>query len=255
MDEPSPAWLLAAAVDGEIRGVRRALDAAWDAPGAGVRAWTGTWQGAEWLLLKTGVGPNRTRRTVRAMLARRRPAGILSIGYCGALAPGLRVGDICLPAEIQGIAPLPGRRFLPDERLLRTALESAASGPWCVHTGRMITADRVIYRSEEKLRMGAEHDAASVEMESAVVAEAAEAAGIPFLVARVVLDEASLSFPDTLEMGRWLRAGRLDRVAGTLLRPSNLRAFGRLWRRSRQTSAILTRFLLEGLLETLTEGG
>jgi len=120
----------------------------------------------------------------------------------------------------------------------------------------MITTDHVIVSSADKHALGLEYQADSVEMESAVIAELAEQASVPFVVVRVVLDEASFSLPDILQVFRWYRRKQFGKfVPYVALHPRKLVELLRLLRRSRKATQALNHLFLAHLLDGLAEMG
>jgi hypothetical protein len=116
----------------------------------------------------------------------------------------------------------------------------------------MITVDRVIFSSDEKRRLGVEYDADSVEMESTIIAELAERRSVPFVVARVVLDEASFSLPNVLQVFRWWRKKEFGKlIPHVVAHPSKFLALWRLARRSRRASRDLTNLFRGYLLDSM----
>lgn len=246
-------WLITAAVEQEIRGIRDAVKGRPEGSDGKGRPWSGEWKGKPLLLVRTGVGPQRTREVLAPVLSNHRIRGIVSTGYAGALRGEYRLGDILIPAEILTAPPLPEVRLQTDAGLRECLLEAARSGPWRVHRDPMITVDRVIFSSREKRRLGLSHEAGSVEMESAIVAELAESRSVPFAVARVVLDEASFSLPDLGMVFRWWRKRRFARLIPYLaVRPREGVALLRLLRRSREASRCLTDLFRGYLLDSLS---
>jgi len=252
MSQGKAQWLIAAAVEQEIQGILEAVHGQPDLSARKGTAWSGEWKGEPLLLVRTGVGPERAREGLTSFLAGNRCRGIVSTGYAGALREGHKLGDILVPAEVQSIPPLPEVCFRPDPRLRENILEAARSGPWQVHTGRMITTDRVISSSDEKGRLGYKYDAVSVEMESAIIAELAANRSIPFVVVRIVLDEASFSLPDHLEVLRWWQRRQFGKLVPFLaLHPHQFLELLRLRQRSRKASERLTQFFRAYLLDSL----
>ncbi len=120
----------------------------------------------------------------------------------------------------------------------------------------MITTDRVIVSSAEKHRFGLEYEADSVEMESTVIAELAEKASVPFVVVRVVLDEASFSLPDMLKVFRWYRRKQFGKLIPYVAsHPHELMELLRLLQRSRKATRALNHLFLAHLLDGLVEIG
>jgi hypothetical protein len=120
----------------------------------------------------------------------------------------------------------------------------------------MITTDHVVVSSAEKQALRLKYEADSVEMESTVIAELAEQASVPFIVVRVLLDEASFSLPDIQQVFRWYRRKQFGKlVAYVALHPRKLVELLRLLRRSRKATEALNHLFLAHLLDGLAEMG
>jgi len=118
----------------------------------------------------------------RAAIEAEQPALVVSCGFCGALSPSLRAGDLVLATAVRGAN---GERLqAPD---LPIALPRAVRG-------EIACAERVLATPEEKRALGA-GGALAVDLESAQVARAAAAAGVPWLALRAVVDDARTSLP------------------------------------------------------------
>ncbi len=128
-------------------------------------------------------------------------------GFCGAADPALRAGDVVLADELRSSA---GTRPCSASRSLASGLESRGLR---VHTGAVFSAERVVGPEErERLR---DDGVLAVDMESYWLADVA--GDRPFVVLRVVVDEAGrrLLNPRTLAAG--VRAFRALRRAGATL--------------------------------------
>ena len=124
-----------------------------------------------------GVGPVRTR----AVVARARAGGARTIvlaGFCGALAPGLRPGDLLVATEVRAEG--------------RTSSPPAATELLDALTAHGVSARPAVLASSSRPVLGgarrrlAEGGADAVDMESAALAEAA--GDLPWAVLRAVLD-------------------------------------------------------------------
>jgi adenosylhomocysteine nucleosidase len=144
---------------------------------------------------------------------------IVAAGFCGALDPALRVGDLVAADEVVDEAT--GRRFPADPVLL-----AAAPG----RRGTMVSAVRLARTQADRRRL----DGTAVDMESAALARAAARSGTPFLALRAVTDETRHRLPD---LDRVMdAAGRLTPGAGMahfVLHPRELPALVRLGPASR----------------------
>ena len=104
----------------------------------------------------------------------------------------LEAGDLMLAEAVIGA---PGRAIQTDaERRGALAARLSESG-LRVAGGAVLGQERQIGRAEDKAALFASTGARAVDMESHGVARAAEAAGVPFLVARAVADPAERNLP------------------------------------------------------------
>jgi 4-hydroxy-3-methylbut-2-enyl diphosphate reductase len=128
-------------------------------------------------------------------------------GFCGAVAPDLRSGDVVLATELrsaEGTLPCEASALLADP-LERLGLRA--------HTGSLYSADRILDSAGRRALRPT--GALAVDMESYWLAQAA--GDKPVAVLRVVVDEADrrLLHPRTLTAG--IGAFRVLRRAGTAL--------------------------------------
>lgn len=163
-----------------------------------------------------GVGRRRARLLAEAVLQESpAPRLVIAAGFCGALVPGLRVGDV-------------------------------------VTSPRIFTVDHLASDPAEKRRLGEEHDADAVDMESAGVAEVCAERGVPFFAVRAVSDTVDTALSPALV--KLLAGGRVSplKAAAALVRqPSLLGEFRRLARDTKHAA----RKLAEALMRILGERG
>jgi adenosylhomocysteine nucleosidase len=177
----------------------------------------------------TGIGGAAARRTVARELEAGRPGLVVMAGFCGALRDGLAVGDVLTPAEVVDDA---GNRWA-----------CAGSG-----RGRLLTTTELVAGPGDKRKLGREHGADIVDMESAAVAAACRAAGVPFRSVRVVSDTVDTALAP--ELVRLFSGGRLSiwKVLRLLLRkPRLLGEFRRLDRDTRLAARNLAAALVTRL--------
>lgn len=136
------------------------------------------------------VGGGHHRRTVEVIEeAAGQAECLVSFGIAGALAPHLKPGDIILSTEVVD----EDRRWLSSESLrLRVPELIAQTG---AIEGAVLGAQTVIATQADKHRAWQETGALAVDLESVVVARAAAALGIPFLVLRAIADTAARELP------------------------------------------------------------
>jgi hopanoid-associated phosphorylase len=136
------------------------------------------------------IGAGNAKRTLA--LARdgaRRAQCLVSFGIAGALAPSLRPGDAILTDHV----------ITDDRSWCRTGefhdRLSGLAGQIGARRGPVLGAQTILASREAKLTAWQETGASAVDMESAAVAEAADAAGIPFLILRAIADPATRTLP------------------------------------------------------------
>jgi nucleoside phosphorylase len=110
-----------------------------------------------------------------------RPDVLVSTGFCGALDPALKAGEVFVATEVESL----GETQMVEARLPQCSAAAA--------TGRLISVNRVVQTAEEKatLRAGG---ASVVEMEAAAVGLRAKKWGVPFYCVRAVTDLAHETF-------------------------------------------------------------
>lgn len=151
---------------------------------------TGTWQGHRMMAIANGAGWKRAGLAVEsALTAGFRPRAVYNIGFCGALDPSLKIGDVFVASEIQsGDAPSEGRHFPVN----------LPAGPQ-VATGVLASISHIAETAAEKRQLR-ESGAKVVEMEAAGVARASEVLGVPFFCVRSVSDLADEDFANHLNV-------------------------------------------------------
>ena len=162
----------------------------------------------------SGMGAAAAERTAAAVTAGPLRA-LVSAGFCGALSPDLRVGDLVAPDEVRDEGS--GERFAPDPELLAAAPGAPR------HAGQRAAA------RPHARRPGAPRRPRGRPRERRARAGLAGGAGIPFLALRAVTDEARHRLPDFDRLMD--AAGRLTPGAGLLyflLHPREVPALVRL---------------------------
>ncbi len=133
-----------------------------------------------------GGDPGRTEALVED--AAQQAKCLVSFGVAGGLAPHLKPGNVILSADVIG----DDRRWR-DRDFQRSAATlarriGAVSGP-------VLGSRDILATEEDKAQAWRKTGALAVDLESAIVARAAEAAGIPFLVLRTIADPARRELP------------------------------------------------------------
>jgi adenosylhomocysteine nucleosidase len=146
----------------------------------------------------TGVGGQRAREAAEQLLRDTlMPRLVIAAGFCGALHPALRVGDV-------------------------------------VTSPRILTVDHLVSDPTEKRWLAERHGAEAVDMESGVIAEVCTARGVAFVAVRAVSDTVDISLSP--ELVRLLSGGRVSMwkaLRAAARRPRLLGEFRRLARDTR----------------------
>lgn len=177
----------------------------------------------------SGGRPAQARRLVYELI-HEGASLLVSFGIAGALDPTLDPGTLLIP---EAVVDLEGRcvRTDPTARMV-----FAAKGDLL-----LLGSDRLVATPAAKSDLARRSGAAAVDMESHVVASAAAAAELPFVVVRAVADRAADRIPQAAS--RALRPdGTTDVVAvlaALAARPRDLPALVRLARNTRRALATL----------------
>jgi adenosylhomocysteine nucleosidase len=133
-----------------------------------------------------GGAPERLRAALEQ--AARGACGILSYGLTGALADGLEIGDWIVADGLSGAIEL------ETDPAWRDALAAALGA----RVGGFFADGRMIDTVAEKRRLGIDHRALGVDMESHVGAAVARHRGLPFAIARIVSDRVDHLLPHAI---------------------------------------------------------
>ncbi len=153
------------------------------------------------IAVTTGVGPEQAYQVTAEAIQRFNPEYVLSAGTCGALIPGLNVADWVVTRQVRSIGKAPEK--WPTLECVQSTDHTSTSRlckalkqipKW--HEGRLVTvADDPIHYAIEKAAIAEHHEAIAVDMESYGIARAAIEQGLPWVVARVVVDTPELPLP------------------------------------------------------------
>jgi adenosylhomocysteine nucleosidase len=167
------------------------------------------------------LGPRRRVVVGTADLAaalRERPAGVVSFGLCGALAPELGVGQLAIATAV-----LTPEGKLPTDEALSQRLAGRLQG---VARGLFAGSDVIVPDPTRKAALRERSGAIATDMESHVAARAAARAGVPFAVLRAISDRADEALPAAAQAG-FRPDGSVDVaavIAGLARRPAELPA-------------------------------
>lgn len=176
-----------------------------------------------WVLVANGPGPKLAREAATVAGQRMKVDRVISAGFCGALDPAFRVGEVFAAGVVEDAQE---GSVYPAE--LPRGTRKYASG-------RLISMDRVIVQQRERQDLWRKGWAA-VEMEAAGVAAWTAERSLPFACWRVVSDSGQESFSiDFNQMRRSDGRFAISRItAQALLHP--IRVAPELIRLQRQAS-------------------
>jgi adenosylhomocysteine nucleosidase len=149
-------------------------------------------------LLVTGDGETNAREAVRELFSAVPVRRLLVIGISGALSPNLVAGSLVV-----------GERVLDERGSVLEAdakLTCAAAERVRAERGVLVSATKIADTLAEKQRLlqlvSMPRTVAAVDLESAVLAAAAEQAQIPWLILRAISDTAEEALPAVLNASR-----------------------------------------------------
>lgn len=157
----------------EFTPLRKHWKLEWTGPGD---FFTGKVAGLRVQVALSGVGPRHARRAVQELVKLGQPEVLVSLGYSGALKEHLRPGDAVFAREIE----------TTEGKVYAGATEGE----------RLLSVSKLAPSKESKRLLAQRHpEAWAVDMESAVLAEAAETAGLPWRALRVIIDPLDSNLP------------------------------------------------------------
>ncbi len=174
---------------------------------------------------RTGYGAERARAAGEALVAMG-VHRILVWGMAGGLNSGLASGAVLLPAEVRDEAGTAWRMTSHFHAVLLRAL----SGVTRISTAPLVTTAHPVATPADKAALAHRSGAAAVDMEAAVVASIAAAAGVDCAVLRVVADTAHDTLPGVVLAARSQRFLAAEVALRLLFRPRDLGSVRRLAR-------------------------
>lgn len=174
----------------------------------------------------TGIGPERARRTLEALLGATTVDRVVMIGIAGALDPTLRIGDLVVPTEV-----LDGDT---GARYRHTPLQKVAAH------GLLRTAG-AIQVDEEGLAPQRDAGVVALDMETAAVAEVSEAHGVPWSVLRAISDRVQDGIVGAATLDMTNADGSSNPWAAVKFmatRPSMIRPLAKLARDTKRATAV-----------------
>jgi adenosylhomocysteine nucleosidase len=210
----------------------------------GLPAWD--WETAAAVVALSGMGGAAARRAGATLISRCRPELLVSLGFGGALTPGLAAGDLALGEtfwhynpDTRKLTAGPQPALLPLARL-RQILEGAGL---TVATASLVTTTRIIRKQDEGEPLTAlPHPV--LDLETIVFAEIAAVQALPFLSLRAITDAAAEEIPEFLRRAADQETISVRMALAWLAQDfRRIQDLLRLWRRSRRAAQALSRAL------------
>lgn len=189
----------------------------------------------EVVITQLGVGPAVARATTERVLGSVQADHVLVCGVAGGLRADLRVGAVVVPDEVVEFST--GRRFQP----------SPMDG---VELSGLVATTDVIITDEQRVAEMEEMGVVAVEMESSGVAEACQAAGVPWTTFRVISDRPDEDLIDDAITSLLRPDGSSDAMAAVRLmarHPGRVPSMVKLGRDSSMAAAKAARIALRAL--------
>ena len=178
----------------------------------------GKLDGADVVLLKSGIGKVNAAMSTAILLEKYAPSVVINTGSAGGFSPELKVGDVVISTEVvhhdvdvtifgyaYGQVPQLPPTFKADEKLIAIAEEAAKKIEEVqVVKGLIATGDSFMNDPERvQFVRGKFPELQASEMEAAAIAQVSHQFGIPFIVIRALSDiagkESNISFEAFLE--------------------------------------------------------
>lgn len=185
---------------------------------AGCEIYTGTLNGVEVALLKSGIGKTAAALGTTLLLELCKPDLVINTGSAGGLAPTLQVGDIVVSdevryhdADVTAFGYEPGQMagcpaaFVADSALIAAAEQVIKQLDLNAVRGLVVSGDAFINGAAplERIRSTFPH-AIAVEMEATAIGHVCHQFKVPFVVVRAISDVADkashLSFEEFLSV-------------------------------------------------------
>lgn len=205
------------AMEEEVQLLREALQNVQTEKIAGTEYTTGTHEGQDVVLMKSGIGKVSAAMSTAILLDRFKPTVVINTGSAGGYDPTLKVGAIVISDEVRhhdvdarvfgyeiGQVPQMPAGFKSDSKLIQVAKDAVeAVGEHEYGVGLICSGD-VFMSDPERVELvrGQFPTMKAVEMEAAAVAQVCYQFGTPFVVIRALSDiagkQSNISFDEFL---------------------------------------------------------
>lgn len=190
-------------------------------------------------VVETGVGRKSAASAVRDVIDIIGPKWIVSAGFAGGLVSDLKRGHVVMA---NCVADLEGNEVRIPLNLTSEQIEATQG----LASGKLITVDRIIGTVEEKRKLGEEHAAVAVDMETLAIAQVCHEKQTKLISVRIISDTVDQPLPKDLEklMSQKTTSGMLGAAAATIFnRPGSIKDMWNLNAMANKASDKLASFL------------
>ncbi len=205
--QSAPLWGILGAMDTEVELLIEAMKEPREAIYAGTKFYRGTIGCRECVVSRSGEGKVNAAMTAQAMIDHYPITALINSGIAGGLKDYMSIGDIVLSVDAlqhdldaspigyaRGQVPgLPLLAFPADQTLL-AIFETCAARIFPetrLTKGRVVSGDQFIADHQTKKGLIRDFDGACAEMEGGAVAQVAYRNHIPYLIVRIISDNAN----------------------------------------------------------------
>lgn len=144
----------------------------------------------------TGVGIKAAQDILTKAIKHFKDDTLIVSGTCGALKPGLNIGDIVVYKQAIMVRGERSNRYQLDKELIKNCAEKLKKSGLIVHLGVGLTTEKPLYSPAEKQYYGSKYNADVVDMESGILFNVTNKKQKRLLIVRSVLDRVFDYLPD-----------------------------------------------------------
>ena len=223
------------AMEEEVVILREKIDGSQTEIIAGCEFTTGTMEGKDVILLRSGIGKVNAAMSTAILLEKYKPDFVINTGSAGGLNPDLNVGDVVISSEVRhhdvdvtafgyeyGQVPKLPAAFEADSALVNIAetcareIEGMQVVKGLITTGDSFMSDPDRVEAIKTKFSGLQ----AVEMEAAAIAQVSHQFEVPFVVIRSLSDiagkESDISFDQFLETAASNSAALVTKITAAL---------------------------------------
>jgi nucleoside phosphorylase len=149
---------------------------------------------ARHVAVQAGVGCVRAAEGARFLIRRFPLQGLVSFGFAGGLAPELARGTVVIGTEVV-CEERSDSCALANHGLIEQFHSAARGAGLPVQRGRLVTSPQIVADPISRADLRRKSGACVVDMETAGISAVAEAAGLPWVAVRAVVDGATDTLP------------------------------------------------------------